>query len=128
LLIPVKRGDKERYQKTDALDSKKLVQSIKIRCSKRCFIPTEEHEQFTTLARHRTQVTKKLRQTKSHIKSMLLFHGIKVPDEFDNSNWTIAFIAWLEESRRFSLARKNTHVQVYQIRIFRNCQSNACLL
>jgi hypothetical protein len=27
---------------------------------------------------------------------MLLFHGIKVPDEFDNSNWTIAFIA-LEE-------------------------------
>jgi transposase len=82
----VKRGDKERYQKTDALDSKKLVQSIKIRCSKRCFIPTEEHEQFTTLARHRTQVTKKLRQTKSHIKSMLLFHGIKVPDEFDNSN------------------------------------------
>jgi hypothetical protein len=27
---------------------------------------------------------------------MLLFHGIKVPDEFDNSNWTI-FIAWLEE-------------------------------
>jgi hypothetical protein len=36
-------------------------------------------------------VTKKLRQTKSHIKSMLLFHGIKVPDEFDNSNWTIAY-------------------------------------
>jgi hypothetical protein len=28
---------------------------------------------------------------------MLLFHGIKVPDEFDNSNWTIAFIAWLED-------------------------------
>jgi hypothetical protein len=35
-------------------------------------------------------VTKKLRQTKSHIKS-ILFHGIKVPDEFDNSNWTISF-------------------------------------
>jgi hypothetical protein len=46
----VKRGDKERYQKTDALDSKKLVQSIKIRCSKRCFYSTEEHEQFTWLA------------------------------------------------------------------------------
>jgi transposase len=87
----VKRGDKERYQKTDALDSKKLVQSIKIRCTKRCFIPTEEHN-LLTLARHRTQVTKKLRQTKSHIKSMLLFHGIKVPDEFDNSNWTIALL------------------------------------
>jgi hypothetical protein len=95
--------------------------------------PQKSMNNFTTLARHRTQVTKKLRQTKSHIKSMLLFHGIKVPDEFDNSNWTIAFIAWLEEIKfrllwRFSIARKNTHVQVYQIRIFRNCQSNACLL
>jgi hypothetical protein len=62
---------------------------------------------------------------------MLLFHGIKVPDEFDNSNW-IAFIAWLEEINSalldLALQGKNTHVQVYQIRIFRNCQSNACLL
>jgi hypothetical protein len=87
------------------------------------FYSTEEHEQFTTF-RHRTQVTKKLRQTKSHIKSMLLFHGIKVPDEFDNSNWTIAFMVRRNKIQhflwRFSLARKNTHVQVYQIRIFRN--------
>jgi hypothetical protein len=35
---------------------------------------------------------------------MLLFHGIKVPDEFDNSNWTIAFIAWLEEIKFSTLA------------------------
>jgi hypothetical protein len=62
---------------------------------------------------------------------MLLFHGIKVPDEFDNSNWTIAFIAWLEEINSATcgdLALQGKNVQVYQIRIFRNCQSNACLL
>ena len=28
---------------------------------------------------------------------MLLFHGIKVPDQFDNSNWSKDFVAWLEE-------------------------------
>jgi hypothetical protein len=53
----------------------------------------------------------------------LLFHGIKVPDEFDNSNWTIAFIAWLEKPNSTScgnLLKGKTHVQVYQIRIFRN--------
>jgi hypothetical protein len=65
------------------------------------FLFTEEHEQFTTLARHRTQVTKKLRQTKSHIKSMLLFHGIKVPDEFDNSNWTIAIMVRRNKIQHF---------------------------
>jgi hypothetical protein len=93
----IKTGDKERYQKTDALDSKNLSNQLKSGVLRGVFIPTEEHEQFTTLARHRTQVTKKLRQTKSHIKSMLLFHGIKVPEEFDNPNWSKAFILWLEE-------------------------------
>ncbi|MFC6098093.1 transposase, partial [Flavobacterium qiangtangense] len=92
----VKTGDKERYQKTDALDSKNLSNQLKAGVLKGVFVPTEEHDQFTTLARHRTQVTKKLRQAKSHIKSMLLFHGIKVPDDFDNSNWSTDFIAWLE--------------------------------
>jgi transposase len=95
----VKTGDKERYQKTDALDSKNLSNQLKAGVLKGIYIPTEEHEQFTTLARHRTQVTKKLRQTKSHIKSMLLFHGIKVPTQFDNSNWSKDFVVWLEELR-----------------------------
>jgi len=92
----VKTSDKERYQKTDALDSKNLSNQLKAGVLRGIHIPTEEQEQFTTLVRHRTQVTKKLRQTKTHIKSMLLFHGIKVPDEFDNSNWTKDFVLWLE--------------------------------
>lgn len=93
----VKTGDKERYQKTDALDSNNLSNQLKSGVLKGIYIPTEEHEQFMTLSRHRTQVTKKLRQTKSHIKSMLLFHGVKVPEEFYNSNWSNNFIGWLEE-------------------------------
>ena len=92
----VKTGDKERYQKTDSLDSRNLSNQLKAGVLRGVYIPTEEHEQFTTLARHRTQVTKKLRQSKLHIKSMLLFHGIKVPDEFDTPNWNKDFIAWLE--------------------------------
>src|SRR5690554_5589684 len=75
----VKTGDKERYQYTNALDSKNLSNQLKSGVLKGIYIPTEDHEQFMTLSRHRTQVTKKLRQTKSHIKSMLLFHGVKVP-------------------------------------------------
>lgn len=93
----VKTGDKERYQKTDSLDSKNLSNQLKAGVLKGIHIPTEAEEQFTTLARHRTQVTKKLRQTKAHIKSMLLFHGIKIPDQYDNSNWSLDFIAWLEK-------------------------------
>jgi hypothetical protein len=48
----VKR-DKERYQKTDALDSKNLSNQLKSGVLK---VFPEEHN--LTLARHRTQVTK----------------------------------------------------------------------
>ena len=92
----VKKGDKERYQKTDAIDSRMLSNQLKGSELKGIFIPTEEQEQFMTLARHRTQVTKKLRQTKSHIKSMLLYHGIKIPPQYDNSNWSKDFLVWLD--------------------------------
>lgn len=92
----IKTGDKQRYQKTDALDSRNLSNQLKAGTLRGVYIPTEEHEQFTTLARHRTQVTRKLRQTKLYIKSMLLFHGIKVPAEFDTPNWSQDFIVWLE--------------------------------
>lgn len=92
----LKTSDKQRYQKTDSLDAKDLSNQLKLGILKGIYIPTEAHEQFTSLARHRTQVTKRLRQSKSHIKSMLLLHGIKIPAEFDNSNWTKDFIVWLE--------------------------------
>ena len=93
----VKKGDKERYQKTDAIDSKLLSNQLKSAVLKGIYIPSEKEEQFMTLARHRTQITKKLRQTKSHIKSMLLYHGIKIPQQFDNSNWSNDFLVWLDQ-------------------------------
>lgn len=100
----VKKGDKERYQKTDAIDSRMLSNQLKSGVLKGIYIPSEKEEQFITLARHRTQVTKKLRQTKSHIKSMLLYHGITIPVEFDNSNWTHGFLEWLDQLKFSTLS------------------------
>jgi transposase len=51
----VKTGDKERYQKTDALDLKNLSNQLKAGVLKGIYIPTEEYEQFSTLARHRNK-------------------------------------------------------------------------
>lgn len=92
----VKKGNKERYQKTDSLDAKNLSNQLKLGTLKGINIPTESEDQFTSLARHRTQVTKKLRTTKLQIKSLLLFHAIEIPEEYDNSNWSNGFVEWLE--------------------------------
>jgi transposase len=83
--------------KTDNCDARLLSNQLKLGALKGIYIPTEEQEQLMSLARHRSQLTKKLRQSKSHIKSMLLFHGVKLPSEFDNSNWSVAFLEWLKQ-------------------------------
>ncbi|WP_426094758.1 hypothetical protein [Flavobacterium sp. DSR2-3-3] len=71
--VDLKTGNKERYQKTDALDTKNLCNHLKYGTLKGINIPTEMEDQFTSLALHRTQVTKKLRTTKLQIKSLCYF-------------------------------------------------------
>lgn len=91
----IRRSDKDRYQKTDKIDARNLSNQLKLGVLKGIYIPTVEQEQLLSLARHRSQLTRKLRQCKSHIKSMLLFHGKVIPPQFDNSNWTHDFLNWL---------------------------------
>jgi transposase len=102
----IRKSDKDLYMKTDKCDARLLSNQLKMGALKGIYIPGEEQEQLTSLARHRSQLTRKLRQAKSHIKSMLLFHGIKVPDQYDNSNWSAAFLEWLKEVQ-FSSATGN---------------------
>jgi transposase len=92
----VKLSDKDRYLKTDAIDSKKLSDQLKKGDLKGIYIPSEAHEQLTGLARHRSQLTRQLRKSKVQIKSMLLYHGIKIPEQYDNNYWTHAFLDWLD--------------------------------
>ena len=91
----VPRIDKQNYQKTDKIDSRNLCKQLQKNNLKAIHIPTEDQEQFRSLLRQRTNIAKSLRKAKSHIKAMLLFHGIQIPDEYDNVNWSIAFKEWL---------------------------------
>jgi len=93
----VPRMDKQNYQKTDKIDSRNLCKQLQKNNLRAIHIPTEEQEQFRSLLRQRTNITKELRRVKSHIKGMLLFHGIKIPTNYDNANWTIEFKTWLSD-------------------------------
>jgi transposase len=93
----VPKADKQNYQKTDKIDSRNLCKQLQTNNLKAIYIPTEQEEQLRSVLRHRNQVVKQLRKIKAHIKSMLLYHGIDIPGEYDNSYWSKAFIAWLEQ-------------------------------
>jgi transposase len=88
---------KQTLQKTDKIDSRNLCKQLQMGNLRKIYVPTEAHEQFRSLLRHRMQISKDLRRAKSQIKAMLLFHGVETPPEHDNSHWTLAFRKWLKK-------------------------------
>jgi len=93
----VPRSDKQLYQKTDKLDCRNLCRQLQQDQLHGIYIPIEPEEQLKSLLRQRNQVVKQLRKAKSQIKGLLLFHGIRVPEEFDNPNWSKDFTQWLQD-------------------------------
>lgn len=92
----IPRSDKQHYQKTDKLDCRNLCRQLRDNRLTAIYIPTEAQESLRSLLRHRNQVTQVLRRQKSQLKGMLLFHGVYIPDEYDNPNWSVAFMDWLK--------------------------------
>lgn len=91
----IPRIQKQQFQKTDRIDCKMLCNALYRQQLKAIHVPTEEQDQLRSLVRHRNSIVRQLRQVKQHIKSMLLYQGITVPDEYDNPNWSKAFQDWL---------------------------------
>lgn len=86
---------KQSFQKTDAIDCRNLSKQLQTNQLRGIYVPSEEQDYLKSLVRQRATVSKQLRTTKNSIKSLLLYHGYPIPAEFDNANWTKAFIAWI---------------------------------
>lgn len=93
----VKQSDKHRYQKTDQIDCRHLSRQLQKEELAGIYVPSEEQEQLLLLLRQRNHITKLLRKEKSLIKASLLYSGIRIPEQYDNPNWSHAFLDWLKE-------------------------------
>jgi transposase len=87
--------NKQTYQKTDAIDCRNLSKQLQADQLRGIYIPDEAQDYLKSLVRQRATISKQLRSTKNGIKSLLLYHGYTIPIEYDNSNWSKAFIAWI---------------------------------
>jgi len=90
--------DKERKQKEDKRDSRKIAKELQLGRLKSIYIPTDKTLQDRILIRTRDAVVKETRRTKQRIKSFLYFFGIHFPEQFTdrNKHWSNNFIKWLE--------------------------------
>jgi len=90
--------NKERVQKEDKRDSKKIARSLRNGDLKAIYVPGLKTLEDRSLLRARATMVKDLTRFKNRIKSFLYFHGIEYPESFSKpkSHWSNRFMTWLE--------------------------------
>ena len=88
--------DKEKVQKEDARDSRKIARALRSGDLKPIYVPSIKTLEDRSLVRTRYTLVKDLTRNKNRIKSFLHFHGIEIPESFSNNKWSKHFILWLD--------------------------------
>jgi len=90
--------DKEKKQKQDKRDSRKIARSLRNNELEPIYIPTKQGQHDRTLVRVCAAMKGELRRCKNRIKSMLYYYGLDFPAEFEKAgtHWSRRFMAWLE--------------------------------
>lgn len=91
-------SNKDRDQKRDPRDSRKIARALKNKEVTPIWIPSISVEQDRQLLRIREKLVRDKRRIKNRIKAMLQIHGIQYPEIFSQtgSHWSARFIKWLE--------------------------------
>jgi transposase len=92
----VPTSDKERRQKEDIRDSRKLARGLENGELAPIHIPDPRIEQLRSLCRLRERSRSHLTRLKNRIKGHLKYYGISVPEDSAYRHWSGAFIARLE--------------------------------
>lgn len=89
--------NKEKVNKSDPIDSRKLARELEKMSLHGIYIPSVEQEELRMLMRLRYRIIQSQTRTKNRIKSLLHSQGIAIPMQFSGSaRWSHHFICWLE--------------------------------
>jgi transposase len=91
--------NKEKIQKLDPVDSRKLARSLRSKEFKPIHVPEPTLEADRALVRQRFRVMKDVTRTKSRVRSLLFQFNINVPDRFtacQTRSWSRVYINWLK--------------------------------
>ena len=95
----VPTSQKEKLQKTDAVDSRKLARSLRSKEFEAIHVPDRKLEADRALVRQRFRLTKDVGRTKNRVKSLLFQFNIPIPDRFTSAqtrHWSKVYINWLK--------------------------------
>ncbi len=92
--VPTK--DKERSNRNDTVDARKLARNLRNGELAALYVPTGKSLEARTLVRTRMGMVKKQTRCKNQIKALLSFYGYAIPEDLVQSHWCRRFIGWLE--------------------------------
>jgi transposase len=95
--VPTK--DKERVQKNDRVDARKLVRDLKNGEIDPIYVPERISQEDRSLVRLRHQFVSKQTRCKNQIKALLGYYGVTIPNDLSRTHWSRKFIGWLEQVR-----------------------------
>lgn len=90
--------DKERKQKEDRRDSRKIAKALKNGELTGIYVLSKEAEELRGLVRYRKSLVKEISRHKNRIKSFLYYHGIVIPQALEQGSryWSGKFTQWLK--------------------------------
>jgi transposase len=111
--------DKERKQKEDARDSRKIAEQLAARKLEGIYVPEIELEGDRAMLRFRKTITKEIARNKCRVKSFLYYHGITIPEKFANkTKWSKGFTTWLKELDLPATSAKSTLDAIIELVLF----------
>jgi transposase len=121
----VPTSDKERRNRNDHVDSRKLARSLQNGELIPLYVPSREAQEDRNLVRMRTSMVRKQTRCKNQIKSLLSFYGIEPPMDLAKSRWSNKYIIWLEGLEfRCDSGRQSLNVLVSELRHIRQSISD----
>ncbi len=89
--------DKEKRQKEDARDSRKIARSLYNDEIQSIYIPSMDIEGLRTLVRYRKTLVKEINRYKYRAKSLLYYNGFRLPIELEqgSKHWSKRYSKWL---------------------------------
>jgi transposase len=90
--VPTKH--KEKNNKTDKVDSRKIARSLQNNELEPIYVPSRQSLEDRSLIRFRYNITTDLTRCKNRIKSILNFYGIEIPRELDKRSQK--YFSWLD--------------------------------
>lgn len=107
----VPTSEKEKQNKTDRIDSRKLARELENLTLESIYIPNEAHQHLRALRRLRGRQVQNITRVKNRIKSHLYMNGIDIPSHTEMSHWSGRFIQWLE-SLEFSTSAGSDYLRI----------------